>query len=66
VHPNALFPTKRAPHTSFVAVLTVEEAASEPAPAVPPVSEGAAVNQRKKDAVQQLAALADALDDIEA
>jgi len=33
---------------------------------VPPVSQGAAVNQRKKDAVQQLAALADALDDIEA
>ncbi len=32
----------------------------------PPVWDWAAANQRKKDAVRQLAPLADALDDIEA
>jgi len=50
----------------FVAVLAVDQRAPEPAPAVErPVWDWAAANQRKKDAVQQLAPLADALDDIE-
>jgi len=52
----------------FVAVLNADETAIAPAPptAMPPVWDWAAANQRKKDAVQQLAPLADALDDIEA
>jgi len=50
----------------FVAVLAVDQSAPEPALAVErPVWDWAAANQRKKDAVQQLAPLADALDDIE-
>ena len=45
----------------------VDEAATEPAPVVArPVYDWEAANQRKIDAVQQLAPLADALDDIEA
>ncbi len=51
----------------LVAVVAADEAAIEPAPAVVrPVYDWEAANQRKKDAVQQLAPLADALDDIEA
>ena len=43
------------------------QAAVEPGPAVArPVYDWEAANQRKKDAVEQLAPLADALDDIEA
>jgi len=50
-----------------VAVLNAVQAVAEPATAAaPPVWDWAAANQRKKDAVQQLAPLADALDDIEA
>jgi len=49
----------------FVAVLDADQATVEPAP-VPPVWDWAAANQRKIDAVRQLAPLADALDDIEA
>jgi len=50
----------------FVDVLTDNQTAPEPAPApVPPVWDWATANQRKKDAIQQLAPLADALDDIE-
>ena len=45
----------------------VDQAATEPAPAVArPVYDWEAANQRKIDAVEQLAPLADALDDIEA
>ena len=45
----------------------VDRAATEPAPAVVrPVYDWEAANQRKKDAVAQLAPLTDALDDIEA
>ena len=45
----------------------VDQAATEPAPAVArPVYDWEAANQRKIDAAQQLAPLADALDDIEA
>jgi hypothetical protein len=44
-----------------------DQAVIEPAPAVArSVYDWEAANQRKKDAVQQLAPLADALDDIEA
>ena len=44
----------------------VDQAATEPAPAgARPVYNWEAANQRKKDAVQQLAPLTDALDDIE-
>jgi len=51
----------------FVAALDPQQMASEPAsPVAAPVWDWAAANQRKKDAVQQLAPLADALDDIEA
>ncbi len=51
----------------LVATVAVGQAAVAPEPAVPrPVWDWAAGNQRKKDAVQQLAPLADALDDIEA
>jgi len=50
----------------LVTVLDADQTASKPAPeAVRPVWDWAAANQRKKDAVQQLAPLADALDDIE-
>ncbi len=50
----------------FGAVLTPDQPTPEPAPApVRPVWDWAAANQRKKDAVRQLAPLADALDDIE-
>ena len=43
-----------------------DRAATEPAPAVArPVYDWEAANQRKKDAVQQLLPLADALDDLE-
>jgi len=50
----------------FTAVLTADQTAIAPAPvAVPPVWDWAAANQRKKDAVRQLAPLAAALDDIE-
>jgi len=50
----------------FVAVLDADQTASGPTPAVVrPVWDWAAANQRKIDAVQQLAPLADALDDIE-
>ena len=51
----------------LVAVVDANQVAVDPAPAVArPAWAGAAANQRKKDAVQQLAPLADALDDIEA
>jgi len=51
----------------LVAVVAADEAAVEPAPAVArPVWDWEAANQRKIDAVRQLAPLADALDDIEA
>ena len=51
----------------LVAVLHVEHVAAAPAPAAPaPVWDWEAANQRKIDAVRQLAPLADALDDIEA
>ncbi len=49
----------------FVAVLTPDHTATEQAPSVAPVWDWAAANQRKKDAVQQLAPLADALGDLE-
>jgi len=50
----------------LVAVLTDHQTAPEPATvAVPPMWDWAAANQRKKDAVQQLAPLAGALDAIE-
>ena len=49
----------------MVAALDPTQASIEPAAAAP-VWNWAAANQRKKDAVQQLAPLADALDDIEA
>jgi hypothetical protein len=49
----------------FVAVLNADQATVEPAPVALPVWDWAAANQRKKDAVQQLAPLADALDDLE-
>ncbi len=50
-----------------LAVLSADQQTAAPAPAAPrPVWDWAAANQRKKDAVQQLAPLADALDDIEA
>jgi len=51
----------------FVAVLNSDQEAVEPTSvATPPKWDWAAANQRKKDAVQQLAPLADALDDLEA
>ncbi len=51
----------------LVAVVGANQVAVDPAPPVArPVYDWAAANQRKKDAVQQLAPLADALDDIEA
>ena len=51
----------------FVAALTADQHAPAPAPTTEPAMwDWAAANQRKKDAVQQLAPLADALDDIEA
>jgi len=51
----------------LVAVVAADQVATEPATAVVrPVWDWEAANQRKKDAVQQLAPLADALDDIEA
>jgi hypothetical protein len=51
----------------LVAVVGADQAAVAPTPAMArPVWDWAAANQRKKDAVQQLAPLADALDDIEA
>ena len=50
-----------------VVVLAADQSASEPAAtAERPVWDWAAANQRKKDAVQQLAPLADALDDHDA
>jgi hypothetical protein len=50
----------------FMAALDSAQPTIEPAPAVvPPVWDWAAANQRKKDAVRQLAPLADALGDIE-
>ncbi len=50
----------------LVAVVAADEAAVEPAPAVArPVYDWEAANQRKIDAVRQLAPLSDALDDIE-
>lgn len=49
----------------FVAVLTPDHTATEPVPSVAPGWDWAAANQWKKDAVRQLAPLADALGDIE-
>ncbi len=50
----------------LVAVLGAEQSAIEPAPVTrPPVWNWVAANQRKKDAVRQLAPLADALGDLE-
>ncbi len=50
----------------FVAALDPQQAAIEPAPAaVVPVWDWAAANQRKKEAVRQLAPLAHAVDEIE-
>ncbi len=50
----------------LVAVADANQITVDPAPAVArPVYDWEAANQRKKDAVQQLAPLADALDDIE-
>jgi len=50
----------------FVAAFgSPQKAAVQPAPVALPAWDWAAANQRKKDAVQQLAPLADALDDIE-
>ena len=50
----------------FVAVVSTSQDVYAPAPVpVRPVWDWAAANQRKKDAVQQLAPLADALDDLE-
>ncbi len=55
------------PVDEFVAVLGADQAVPvPPAAQVRPVWDWAAANQRKKDAVHQLAPLADALDDIEA
>ncbi len=56
----------RAPRVDdLVAVRGADEQAADPPPSAAPVWDWAAANQRKKDAVQQLAPLADALDDIE-
>jgi len=50
----------------LVAVADANQVAEDPVPAVArTVYDWEAANQRKKDAVQQLAPLADALDDIE-
>jgi len=49
----------------LVAALDPQQTAAEPAPMALPVYDWEAANQRKKDAVQQLAPLADALDDLE-
>ncbi len=50
----------------LVAVVDANQVAVDPAPAARPVYDWEAANQRKIDAVRQLAPLADALDDIEA
>jgi len=50
----------------LIAALDPQQAAVEPAPVALPAWDWEAANQRKKDAMLQLAPLADALDDIEA
>ena len=57
---------KSIPLDDFVAVLHTDQAAAEPAKAAAAVWDWATANHRKIDAVQQLAPLADALDDLEA
>ena len=56
---------KVVPLDDFVAVLNEAPSTVDRAPAAAPVWDWAAANQRKKDAVAQLAPLTDALDDLE-
>ena len=56
---------KAIPLDDFVAVLNTDQAAAGPAAAAAPVWDWAVANQRKKDAVAQLAPLTDALDDLD-
>ena len=57
---------KAIPLDDFAAVPNQDLATVEPAAAARPVWDWAAANQRKVDAVRQLAPLADAIDDLEA